>query len=110
MHPQNDRWGLGPKKTSISDANHDVLHAQNDRWGLGPMETSDSGANHDVLHAQNHKWGLGPTETSNSDAEALFWMQKSIGEVWDPWRLVILVLKALFFIQKPQMRAGTNGD
>ena len=74
------------------------------------METSNSGANHDVLHAQNHKWGLGPTETSNSDAKAQYWMQKTIGEVWDPWRSVILGLKALFCMQKPQMRAGTHID
>ena len=34
-------------------------------------------------------------------------MQKTIGEVWDAERPVILVLKPLFCMQKPQMRAGT---
>ena len=36
------------------------------------METSISDANHVVLHAQN------------------------VGEFWDPWRLVILVIITLF--------------
>ena len=43
-------------------------------WGLGPIETSNSDAKHAVLHAQNH------------------------GEVWDTYRLVILVIKSLFWL------------
>ena len=31
-------------------------------------------------------------------------MQKTIGEFLDPQRLVILVLKSLLWVQKPQMR------
>ena len=30
----------------------------------------------------------------------LFWMHKTTGEVWDPWRLVILVLITLFCMHK----------
>ena len=40
------------------------------------METSNSCANHVLLHAQ------------------------TTGEVWDPWRLVILVLITLFCMHK----------
>ena len=47
------------------------------------METSYSDANHFVLNAKI-----------------------TIGEVWDAERLVVLVLKPLFCMQKPQMRAG----
>ena len=36
----------------------------------------------------------------------LFCKEKTIGEVWDPDRLVILVIKLLFCMQNPQMRAG----
>ena len=51
------------------------------------MQTSISGANHAVLHAQNDRSCLGPMETCNSDPKVVF-----------------------FFIQKPQMRAGTHRD
>ena len=50
------------------------------------METSYSSANHAVFHAQNYWGGLG-----------------HLG-------LVILSYKSLFFLQKPQMRAGTDRD
>ena len=74
------------------------------------METSSSGANHAVLHAQNVMWDLVPIETCNFGAKVAFLNAKSIGEVWDPERLVILVLKSLFCIQKPQMSAGNSRD
>ena len=35
---------------------------------------------------------------------------KATDKDWDPWRLVILVHNALFFMQKPQMRAETHRD
>ena len=50
------------------------------------METSDSDTNHAVLHA------------------------KTTEEGWVPYRLVILLQKSLFCIQKPQKRAGTHRD
>ena len=34
-------------------------------------------------------------------------MHKSTGEVWDPDRLVFLVLRSIFACTKPQKRAGT---
>ena len=66
---------MGPIETSDSGANHDVLHARNDRWGLGPIQTCKSGPKVSVLHAQKH-------------------------EGWKPYRLVILVLKSLFWMHK----------
>ena len=77
---------MGPTETSISHAKHAVLYAHNDRWGLGPIETSNSAQKIAVLHAK-------PTDKG-----------------WDPYRLVSLVLKSLFCMQKPQMRAGTHRD
>ena len=73
-------------ETSNSDAKDAVLHSQNDRLCLGPRETSIYGANHADLHAQKDRWGLGPN------------------------RLVILLQKSLFCMQKPQKRAGTHRD
>ena len=46
-------------------------------------------------------------ETLNSGSKVAVLNAKTIGEVWDTETLVILVLKSLFCIQKPQMRAGT---
>ena len=34
-------------------------------------------------------------------------MYKTPGEIWDAQRLIILVQKSLFCMQKPQLRAGT---
>ena len=53
---------------------------------------------------------MGPIETCNSDAKHAVLHAKSTDEGWDPWRLVILMLKSLFRMQKAQMRAGTPGD
>ena len=78
---------------------------------MGPIETVNSGRNVAVVNAQNHRLGQGPYETCNSVAKgAVFNPKKDIGEVWDPLRLVILVLKSLFCTQKLQMRAGTRRD
>ena len=46
-------------------------------------------------------------ETFNSGAKVSVLNAKTIGEVWDTETLVIPVLKSLFCMQKPQMRAGT---
>ena len=97
-------------ETHNCGANHAVLYAQNDRWGLGPIETMNSGYNVALVNAQNHRWKLGPMETCNSGAKVAVWLQQAIGEVCDPERLVILVLKSLFCMQKPQKRAGTHRD
>ena len=50
------------------------------------METGKSGANHTDLNA------------------------KSAGVVWDPYRLVILIQKSLFCIQKSQRKSRTQRD
>ena len=93
---KNHTWGLGPMDTSISAANHTVLNAQSKRCGLGSTETINSVANLSVLHAQNDRWSLGPIETCNSDPEDAVLPGKTSDEGWDPLRLAILVLKALF--------------
>ena len=38
----------------------------------------------------------------------LICMHKTTGEVWYPLKLVFLVQKSLFYIEKPQMKAGTH--
>ena len=45
-------------------------------------------------------------ETSYSVLITLFCMHKTTGEVWYPWRHVILVQKSLFCMQKPQVGSG----
>ena len=97
-------------ETSNSGANHAVLRAQNDRLGLGRRETINSGHNVAVVNAQNHRWGLGPIETFNSDSKVAVLPAKTPDEGWDPSRLLILIQKSLFSLQKPQMRAGTHRD
>ena len=98
-------------QTCYSGPNVAGLHAQNDRWGLGLIETINSGHNVAVVSVQNHRWGLGPIDTCNSGAKgAVLNAKKNIGEIWYLYRPVILVLKSLFCIQKPQMRAGTYRD
>ena len=37
-------------------------------------------------------------------------MHKTSDKGWDPYRLVVLALKSLFRMQKPQMGAGTHRD
>ena len=76
LNAHNHRSGLGPKETSISDANHTALHAQNDRSCLGPIESCYFGPKVAVLHP------------------------KTTDEGWYPWRLVILMLGTPFCIHK----------
>ena len=63
-----------------------------------------------VVNAENDRSCLGPIETCHSVPEVAFLPGKATGEVCDPERLVILFLKSLFCIQKPQMRSGTHRD
>ena len=131
---KNLTWRLGPMETSISDARHAVFHAENRRWSLGPTETCYSGPEvavlHtkttggiyspaeicnsspkvSVLHTQNHRWGLQPIQSFILVLSTLLCVLKTTDEDWDKYRLVSLVLKSLFCMQKPQMRAGTNRD
>ena len=64
------------------------------------MEISNSGANPAVSHAQVTRRSLGPMETSNSDPKDAVLHAKTTDEGWDPYRLVILMLIALFYMYK----------
>ena len=76
---------------------------------MGTIDTINSGRNVAVECTKPQK-GLGPIETLKSGAKGAVLNAKTIGEVWDQCRLVILVLMSLFCIQKSQMRAGTYRD
>ena len=65
-----------------------------------PKETSHSGANHAVFQAQNDRSCLGPIESCYSGPEGAVLHAKTTGGVLDPQRLVILVLKTLFWMHK----------
>ena len=39
-----------------------------------------------------------------------FWLLKTIGDICDPQRLAIPIQKSLFWKQKPQIRAGIDRD
>ena len=64
------------------------------------METSNSCANRAVSHAQITRRSLGPVETCISDPKGAVLHAKTTDESWDTWRLVILVLIALFLMHK----------
>ena len=134
LHPQSGRWvlvpietcnsapkvavlggktkekGLGPIVTCISGANHVVVHAQNDRWYLGHIETCYSGPEVAVLHAKPTGEGWNQYSLFILVLNTLFCVLKTTDKVCDPYRLVCLVIKSLFWLQKPQMRAGTHRD
>ena len=76
------------------------FECKNLRWGLGPIETRNSGANHAVFQAQDERSYLGPIETYYSGPEGAVLHAKTTGGVLDQQRLVILVLKSLFFMHK----------
>ena len=71
------------------------------------METSDSDANHSVLHANTTEEGCDPYRLVILMLSPLLYMHKTTGHVWDQYRLVTLVQKALFCMQKPQVRSLT---
>ena len=97
---KNHRWVLGPTGTCNSDARHTVLHAQNHRLCLGPTETCNSSPKVAVLHTHNDRLCLGLIETCYSGPKVAVLHPKTTHEVWDPQRLVILVLKSLFCMHK----------
>ena len=51
---------MGPLETSNSGANHAVLQAQNDRCGVGPIETCISDPKVAVLRAKTTDEGWDP--------------------------------------------------
>ena len=105
---KNQTWGLGPIKSSNSDANHAVFHAQNDRWCLGPIEICYSGPKLPVLHAKATGEGWNQYSLFILVLSSQLCVLKTTDEVWDPQRLVILLQKSLFCMQKSQRRAGTH--
>ena len=131
---KNHRWGLQPIEPSTSGANHAVVHAQNEWSCLGPLETCYSGPEFAVLHEKTTGGVLDPEALVILMLATLFCMHKTTRYVWDPlrlvfqeliteicmdktsgevwvqYRLVILLQKALFWMQKPQRRAGTHRD
>ena len=110
------------------------MNTKNHRWGQVPIETCNSGPKAAVLHAKTTDEGWDPQRLVILMVIALFYMHKTTAEVWDKWRLVFLLLimlfcihktiggglgpieiynsdpKVLFYMQKPQMRAGTHRD
>ena len=81
------------------------------RWGLGPLETSISDVNQAVLHVQNDRWSQGPIQAFNAAPKVALLHAKATDESWDQYRLVSLVLKSLFCIEKKkQIMAGTHID
>ena len=53
---------------------------------------------------------MAPIETCNSGPKVAVMHANGTNEGWVPLRLVILVLKSLLCMQKPQMRTGTHRD
>ena len=60
------------------------------------MEISNSCANCAVSHGQINGRSLGHLETCISDRKVAVLHEKTADEVWEPWRLVFLVLITLF--------------
>ena len=125
---------MGVVETSNTDAKHAVVLAQNHRSCVGPIETCYSGPEDAVLNAKTTGGVLDPQAHVILVLNSLFckhnntgegWNQyspfiislstllcvlKATYEVWDQYRLISQVLKSLFYMQKPQMRAGTHRD
>ena len=72
------------------------------------METSNSEAKHAVVHTQNDRSCLGPIETCYSGPEVAVLHGKSTGGGLEQQRLVILVLKPLYRMEKPQVGSGSH--
>ena len=124
LHAENHRWGLRPIETCIcgyrvavftctkwqvrSVTHIDLLFgsksrcfsSKNHRWGLGPIETSDSDAKHALVNAQTDRSCLGNLEVCFSGPEVAVLYAKTTCGIFDPQKLVILVLKALFCMHK----------
>ena len=64
------------------------------------MEISNSGANRAISHAKISRRSLGPIGTCNSNPKDVVLQAKTTDEGWDPWRLVIVMLIALFYMHK----------
>ena len=83
---------------------------KNQRSVLWPIETSNSDANHAGLHAKTTGEVWDPQRVVILVLITMVCMHQTTSEVWDPYRLVILLRKSPFSLQKPQMRARTHWD
>ena len=97
---QNHRWGRGPIEPGDSDAKHAVLLAQNDRSYLEPIETYYPGPEGTVLHAKTTGGDWDPQRLVILVLKSLFWMHKTTGEGWNPYSLDTLVLSTLLCVLK----------
>ena len=77
---------------------------------MGLIETINSDAKYALIHAQNDGSCLGPVETCYSALEVAVLHAKTTCGFLDLQKLVFLVLKSLFCMQKPHVKVGTNRD
>ena len=74
------------------------------------QQTCKSGHKVAVLHEKNTDEVFDPQRLVILVLKALFYMHRTTGDGWKQYSLVILVQITLFCIQKTQMRAGTHAD
>ena len=77
---------------SISDAKHAVVHAQNDMCCLGPREICYSGPEVTVLRAKTTSGVLDTERLVIPVLKSLFFMHKTTGEGCKQYSLFILML------------------
>ena len=94
------RCGLESIETSNSVAKHAVVHAQHDRSYLGPIETCQSGPEVAVLHAKTTGEVLDLQRLVILVLKSKFWVQKATSDGWNPCSLFILVLSTLLCVHK----------
>ena len=85
---------------SISDAKHAVVHAQNDMCCLGPREICYSGPEVAVLHSKTTGGVLARPRLVIPVLKALFFMHKTTGEGCKQYSLFILMLSTLLCVLK----------
>ena len=134
FHAQNDRWCLGPIEICYSGTKVAVFHAKTTDEGWDPSRLvfltlgtlfcmqKMTGEVWDperlvifwfkthCFSWKNHRWGLEPIQSFYSCAKHAVMGAQTTDEVWDSYKLVSLDLKSLFYMQKPQMKAGTCRD
>ena len=81
--------------TSDSDMKHAVVHTQNDRSYLGPIETCYSGPEVTVLHGKSTGGVLDRQRLVILVRKSLYCMNKTTGEGWNPYSFDILVLSTM---------------
>ena len=79
---------------------HAVAHAQNDRSCLGPIKTCYSGPEFAVLHSKTTGGDWDPQRLVIRVLKALFCMHKTTGEDWRPYSPDIFVLSTPLCVLK----------